>query len=361
MDILSTMKTKIAWAVIIYGAILSFHFYVPEYLPKGPELLENSDFSQGLSQWDYLGPEGDLILRGGEVRLYNNRFDKIVSLRQTIHWPVDEPYIQLSATLRSENIHPGSRSWHVGRLVLPRYNSERRWLDLPHYAAVLEGSQGWQGYSEVFSHDSDAVRVDVALQMPYATGLLAARDVSLRIARPSVIYPWVQCLSLLMGVLFVIFQFKNQLISHRPVVLRLCLFVTCVSILAGTLVPQKMKQGMTQQIQTISSAISSAESGQDNEPEILHSSPVSLDKVFHFAGFFILGGVLCFLVNPGVAMLDGLLLACMTELLQNFIPGRTPLVGDVAIDFSGLLAGYLLFKAFSQLAAHMTLRGDSKG
>lgn len=68
-----------------------------------------------------------------------------------------------------------------------------------------------------------------------------------------------------------------------------------------------------------------------------------IDKLGHVVGFLVMA---YFAVRSRIArarpshvLWFALCLGAMTELCQNLIPGRTPLVTDVMIDFTGALVG----------------------
>lgn len=105
---------------------------------------------------------------------------------------------------------------------------------------------------------------------------------------------------------------------------RLLTAVLLVLVLIGTLMPGPAKQSL-----------------------LSHFSPgLHLDKLGHALGFF----AMAFFASrsriprarPWHLVLFAAGLGSLTELCQNFIPGRTPLVTDVLIDVCGALAGLWL-------------------
>jgi VanZ family protein len=88
-------------------------------------------------------------------------------------------------------------------------------------------------------------------------------------------------------------------------------------------------------------------------------------KSAHFIEFTLLG-ILLFLAirsysaHPGhhlfVGLFLGLLIPVADEFIQSFIEGRGSLVSDVVLDFSGVLAGTILFFLFFLLATRKTRR-----
>ncbi len=72
----------------------------------------------------------------------------------------------------------------------------------------------------------------------------------------------------------------------------------------------------------------------------------NIRKVAHFAEFCLLGGEWAAgrrrLGTHRFAVLYGLAVAAVDELLQFFAPGRAPMVTDVLLDYAGYLCGFLL-------------------
>ena len=83
-------------------------------------------------------------------------------------------------------------------------------------------------------------------------------------------------------------------------------------------------------------------------------------KLAHFAEYTIAGmlGMLFFrnLGFPVLSLFSGLLLALTDETIQLFVPGRSGQVTDVWLDFSGILAGSVMYLILSADAAHLNTK-----
>ena len=85
-----------------------------------------------------------------------------------------------------------------------------------------------------------------------------------------------------------------------------------------------------------------------------------LRKIAHFTEFTALGIVLCWLFamlekKMYCPLLTGMIVACVDETIQHFVPGRSPGIRDIAIDTAGvavgiglLMTGYYLFRKRKQ-------------
>tara|TARA_X000001036_G_scaffold83735_1_gene75793 strand:- start:394 stop:708 length:315 start_codon:yes stop_codon:yes gene_type:complete len=82
----------------------------------------------------------------------------------------------------------------------------------------------------------------------------------------------------------------------------------------------------------------------------------SIDKIFHFAEFFILGLLIQFTLYEReissqkavvfMTVIFGFSIACLDELHQSFIQGRVCSVEDLLFDFLGVLFSFLNYKNF---------------
>ncbi len=94
-------------------------------------------------------------------------------------------------------------------------------------------------------------------------------------------------------------------------------------------------------------------------PNSPHGSHL-LRKCAHFAEFFLLGNLLCWLVSAftshklqifTLALTMGITVAAIDEGIQRFIPGRSGSWKDVLLDSCGVLAGVILAMLFISLYA----------
>jgi VanZ family protein len=102
-------------------------------------------------------------------------------------------------------------------------------------------------------------------------------------------------------------------------------------------------------------------------PSGLEGVPDVNDKVKHFAGFFVLTGLLCYVTqspNPNfwattrrfsLIMLAVLIYAGIDEFTQRFSPGRTPDVWDFVADAAGAVAAVSLYAVARSLLAPVVI------
>ena len=87
-------------------------------------------------------------------------------------------------------------------------------------------------------------------------------------------------------------------------------------------------------------------------------------KLAHFAEYTVAGifGMLFFrnLGFPVLSLFSGLLVALTDETIQLFVPGRSGQITDVWLDFSGILAGSVMFLILSAAAAYLHAKRNQR-
>ena len=121
-------------------------------------------------------------------------------------------------------------------------------------------------------------------------------------------------------------------ICNLLIVLNLC------SIWGNSLMPAQISQAFSDGVQSILPGTSTA-----------ISVGILLRKAAHFAEFAVLGMLLYqrFLLQEKKGLhplLCGVLIACIDEIIQFFIPGRNPWILDVIIDACGVVTGMFLLQ-----------------
>ena len=83
-----------------------------------------------------------------------------------------------------------------------------------------------------------------------------------------------------------------------------------------------------------------------------------LRKLAHFTEFACLGFLLSWLIRMvrpqsweyyGLPLMGGCLVACVDEIIQNFVPGRGPGLLDVGIDTLGVCLGIVLISLYTSI------------
>lgn len=192
----------IRWLVLmalIIGTLGFFKFY-DRYTAVGPELLVDPGFQAGFTHWDLTGLGSAVITGPGEITLHAGEKERGagVAVRQWLGEPQRYRLLRLSGELKADDIRPGERFWHKGRLVLASFDTAEHMLRVPHIVADLVGTHTWQIYQADFHVPTTAHQVQVGLQLIGATGSLSARHLSLRAVEEQGYYPIYQKLGMIL-------------------------------------------------------------------------------------------------------------------------------------------------------------------
>jgi len=333
----------------------------PRYVAAGPERLRNPDFSRGLHAWTRRGRgEARKLAHSGCsefgpaapdtcVRLDNDQADQSVGLTQRLELPPHLPALLLfEGRVACKGVRPGPLPWQRARVVLvQRRNGTPRW-SLPHHLTAMAGDRPWHTVRAMFLVERDTTRVDVTLQLGRATGAMAAASLSVTEAVPARwVAPWRW--SLTAGWILYFAWLFRPCWSNRETGPRASWIPVLVlgMILVGITLPSHAKLTLKQQADRLLTLLPGI-GGLFAEPGA-QSDGMRLDatKLGHLGGFFLLGAWCGNRLGRGVrgAGTAGVLLATLamgTELLQNAIPGRTPLWSDVAVDLCGAALGLIL-------------------
>jgi VanZ family protein len=320
------------------------------YRSVGPELLVNGDFSRGLDDWRLSGPPGAIAVEPPRtVRLQAADMEHYVGLTQAIHDARRFALLELSGTIRTEAVVAGMEAWHKARLILSSFDQEGQWIPAAHLVAGLEGNHPWQQYATVFPVIPEAEELQVSIQLARATGRVWVRDLSLREAVEKPLYVFLQAGAFGLWGVFLAWLMVPLVVTCPRNLLRGALIVCMLLVLSGTLLPgsyrRVVERDMTDAYQ---SATSPGASVAETQPPDRPRSIEVWDRIRNAgkSGHFVLYGLLG--ISLAVAfparawrtlMLELGMMGGATELLQFFIEGRTPLVGDWLLDLAGAGAG----------------------
>lgn len=320
------------------------------YRSVGPELLVNGDFSRGLDGWRVSGPSGAIALEQPRtVRLQSADQEHYVGLTQSIRDAGRFELLELSGTIRTDAVVAGKEAWHKARLILSSFDQEGLWIPAPHLVAALVGNRPWQRYAMVFQVIPEARELQVSIQLARAVGRVWVRDLSLREAEEKPVYVFLQAGVFGVWGAFLAWLMVPLIVACPRNLLRGALIVSMLLVLSGTLLAgsyrQVLERDMTDAYQA---ATSPGAPVAETQPPGRSGRAVVWERIRNAgnAGHFVVYGLLGISLAaafPARAwrplMLELGMVGGATELLQFFIEGRTPLVGDWLLDLLGAAAG----------------------
>ncbi|MDT4330080.1 VanZ family protein [Methylomonas sp. MS20] len=254
--------------------------------------------------------------------------------------------MQLSATLKVENVVKGPLDWEIARIVLVAYDhSGKPRYDRPHVLASLFGTSDWTQHQRVFQVSPDTTSLQVSAQLVHSRGRFLVTGLNLHAVQlnpefaryRSVLFAAWLALGFWIGWPFVMNRLNTP--SNRLVLL------ATFGILAGVLMPESLKEILGETLWPAAALAPHGDHAEFVQTFNLDFSIPIIDiyKLGHFTMFALLawaiGASNRFRPISASRFFLMSLFATSSEILQLFIPSRGPQLGDIFIDCIGIVFG----------------------
>lgn len=350
-------STRFHWAALIFCLInLLFFTSVDPYETRGGQLLDNADFVRGLDGWHLVGAKQTLAIADGVLKIDHQSIRTSTSLSQCLPAGALPDKLRLTAEGRSRGVVRGSEPWHDAHVDLVGYNAR----GVPDYGVKtrlfgLEGDRDWHDFGHIFDKPAAATLVCVKISLYAAPGAFDLKHLSLYglvdnplylVGSRTLLPGWIVLGLWLAGALF-----RNYRV--RPQGRYLLLFLPL--LMGGILMPQELRLVIEHHLlplfDRIGVHLETVKTLGEAERWALWPAHWDLSKLSHLTGFMLLSLILFSDRRVGIGRgLSGLLLlAIATELMQFFVPERTPRLSDVIVDCSGAGLGLALMCLFGRL------------
>ena len=341
---------------LILVTVLHFS-YAPRYEVDPIELIANGDFRNGLEGWKQPSNGGNRIEESGVVILENSDPSRNVFLRQYLPVSNASLLVKLTGEVWTDGIVEGESDWHKARLSLVAKDKTGEMLwDYPHQMDIPQNTEDWHLVSKVFKIPSEAVEMVVGMEILRASGQMRVRHISLSpvkeyfwfsITAYFLLFVWGMAFLWIGRSLFPLFNSKMNKGS---------LLGAFTLIVVGVMMPSWMKEMILTKVEngytSIIVFLSDVLPGSVAQLNIETAPPIPADKFGHFFLFAFLA-FLCRRAIPHASfqtcLVNLMLFATTTEVLQFFIFGRSPKVQDWMVDFGGLLCGLALSEGFQRM------------
>jgi hypothetical protein len=342
-------KEKMKYLFFIVLSIFTLYpiFFIDRYLDTGIEMIENNSFKQDIAQWQ-TNDKSNAFSTSELLCLSSSSFAKIIFARQDIDFLKTNMVLRLKTTFKCNDVVPGKRAWNKARVLLVQLQGGKEKWDIPHCIASLTGTKEWKEYSKVFFLDKDTDSLKVEIQLNHCKGALSIKNLSLKPVQEASWYLWMQrTIFLLWGLLiaYIVYFYMKA----KTVLLYKIIFVfSFVSIIAGTLMSGDIKY------KTFDAADNKIHNI-NNKIEIKTPPISSVSRTIHFI-FFATFAISLLTLNPKILIyfivLDIIVIAGATEILQCYIDGRGPSIIDFCIDILGSITGMLFFYIWNKRIKH---------
>jgi VanZ family protein len=306
---------------------------IKRYKQNGSDLLGRS--------WQTSGPES--VHNGTDdtiLHLASRDAKSSVRAWQEIGGWGDNGRLGLEAAMKWEDVKAGKNSWNMARLVLFQFNGAGGRIEMPHVVAAVDGTGSWQTFQKVFEISPFARKLKVEAHLSNCTGEMWISRAALFGVSQTPLYTWaVRMVLSLWGVFFMFLLVVCIAEIKKPQFwLKALLAAAFLAVIAGTTMPNYAKNQLKCEIENKIHAVGK-NTGTD---KLISMMDLDITKIGHFALFGAAGLLLVILLPGGrlytiFAIL--MMLAAGTELIQFFIDGRSPLIGDFTIDAAGSFMG----------------------
>lgn len=354
------LLTRYHWIVLVVCLVnLVFFLWLRPFTASGVQLLDNADFVRGLSGWTLNG-DGSLLETGaGKLAIDHHATHSSTEVSQCRSADSLPETLILSAEVMSQAVVPGVKPWHEARIDLVGYDSQGEGdYQVKTRLVSLSGDRSWRSYSGIFHKHTSAQTLCVEVSLYAASGRFAVTHLSLYrgVENPSYLFGSRLLLSgwVLLGLWLAkaLFDYYRQRVQGRYLLLLLPLLLT------GILMPHETRLMIEQQLLPLLSHIGihleSSEGFSTPGGWALWPQQWDLSKISHLIGFMLMGVILFSEqgVSLGRCFAGLLLLAVATELMQFFVPERTPRLSDVIVDGFGSCLGFAVGAAIRRLGRH---------
>ena len=366
---LSTHASITGFIVLVLGTIILVSL-VEQYQVSGNNLLQNNDFSSGLTGWEK-SSSGKITVNNNLINLQLEDPTKDVRIEQKIYNSSDYQYLRLAADIKTNQIVRGKKSWHRARLILSRYDENGDWLAISHGVAELEGTNDWQHFERIFKHSPLADQVRVIAMLHKASGIVWFKNISLTEVTICSAWKVLTLIALLGWGVFLFMILFPWVIGSKGILEKILIITVVFVIMVGTLIPHNIAERMKTNSPVDlfgdlfgDSFTDSFEKSAGNPCTSISFDGVAgksienttqsnlkwkmINNAGHFILFLILAMVLLLFSFPNKnfpIFLTILMLGCATELMQFFIEGRGPGFGDLMLDIGGAFFGGLAARA----------------
>jgi VanZ family protein len=345
-----------------------FWSFYDRYELAGPVLLQNPEITLG----EHI--RGNVSEENGVYRLQLSAAGKPAYIRFLLPNALNYKTIRIEARAKTEGVVPRDSVWRCARIVFFQYDQSNHWIPSNHALLTLKGSNDWKFYRQEFEIQPEADHVALVLEQSGSAGIAWYDQI---VVEPVVLkksFVWWQGLFvvswLVLGTVFY-WQFWRRARRFKFLIL-----LNVFALLFGVLMPEQwitasslwVKQQVKKKQQVVATvskkSVKKPEKVSDKKPQNFkprhHTHRVAekftqvVEKV-HVMGHFLLFASLLFLlylsavfeqrrlIYFGATFLNLILFSAVTEALQFLTMDRSPGLGDLKIDFYGMLTGFILF------------------
>lgn len=343
-----SLKRKLILFCILAALTASSALMFDRYQQSGPELLSNPLFKDGLAGWQIRGNKDGVSIKANEVSLTSSDPTKNIGISQTITVSPEFSLIRLRGIISSTEVKPGKKKWHRARFMLVSYDQNGKWLPGAHEVIGLSGSNQGRQYNHIFAISPEAHEIRVVAQLAHCTGTMTIKNLSLQPVSQTPYHPYLKWSLLCLWAIFLSLMLDVEPANNGRI-MKYLVYIAAGLIIIGTFIPAQLKEEIEQTIKKQSAPVTNITNKlmkqSDNANNLPHNPEINIDKLCHFFFFAIFACLRFHTIGHKKTrdvLLEILILACASELMQLYAEGRSAQVTDVLIDCAGGMTGIIL-------------------
>ncbi|MEJ2619512.1 MAG: VanZ family protein [Candidatus Thiodiazotropha sp.] len=265
--------------------------------------------------------------------------------------------ILCSIDASTDDIVLGEKPWYRAKGGLIGYLADgKRDYGLANKLLKIKTDEPWKSYQAGLEIDASLKRICLSIGLYGSKGIFQFSNPALYPARISPIYSPLKSLLLIVWFVACLYWLTLLIKHYRHKKQITFLMIMLMTLAAGILMPAGFKSLLEGSILSYIPEFKTSEILKALGVSVQFSPDIlpkywDVSKFGHLLGFFLLSMVLFSEKQKSLwRLLSGLVLAALaSEILQFYVPGRSPRVSDAIVDLMGIIAGWWLIRGYFRL------------
>lgn len=332
----NTVFQKLAAILLLCVLTVVFFENYQHYEIDGKDLLNNSDFAQGLDGWENSGSSGSISVNNRmELRIDSTDNRRVVYVRQHIKNTSKYHFLRFSGEMKTGGVVRGEKHWQTARLMVVGLNAAGKQLwSKPNFIATQYGSGNWQKYNAVFETRKNVKKYLISIDMPMVKGTLWVKGLSLHPVHEIASYEYYRFIAIIFWLAVCFWILIDYVRRQNPIRKQVLTAIVLCGILVGLLIPETDVIALHYYLLSIFPILSDS----------LHLGrrvwSINMHVIWHTMTFSLLTLIVNWCVVSGARMFRNygllILFALITEVLQLLADGRKAELKDFLIDVSAI-------------------------
>jgi hypothetical protein len=325
-----------------------FAVLVEPYVAEGEQILHNPDFKDDMDAWQITGPKALVRASDGVVEINHQSRKQSSSISQCFQRTELGDQMLVGIEAKVSNLTIGNKPWLDARIGMVLYTFQGEELyHLSHELLQRKADAPWGSYKQEISLPRAVEKVCFRISLYGSKGVFQVTNPTLYKARATMGFQLGRGMLMVAWLGFGLYWLKLLVQHYRLRPQGRYLVAAILVMVLGILLPSDWKFSLQWWLFSLLPALKPE--FDIYQPDITQWFFYSwlplhwdLSKFSHLVGYFVLSSILFSeRAKSAWILLSALLLAAISsEVLQYFVPGRTPRISDVVVDSLGIIIGW---------------------